>query len=341
MSFSTYLYTYGSPVVAVLACVLNLPEIILLVRRYRKTSKLRYERNVVPIILLVSLALSDFLVGLNVILVKVVYYLMEYNVIPINYHTLVLYKVMTFLFLRFSLLLSVLSLLAMTVDRLLAVKNPIRYRAKIRTRHGFIAVAVTWVSSSAIIAVHYYASVYGEGSSFEHRMLIFPITIIPSSVAFALCYVKILREVFVQGRKMKRVTDNRAGHRCPRYILEREFKVSRFAATVVCVFMICWLPLALTGLIAFLGVKIDENLPNMMFLLSFLNSALNPLIYFAFKERFSRHFHVVASFFRRKRHGFHLRSRSYRAHTKSTIISKTSLPIVVLSIRRREIEPGM
>ena len=332
MSFSTYLYTYGSPVVAVLACVLNLPEIILLVRRYRHTSKLRYERNVVPIILLASLALSDFLVGLNVILVKVVYYLMEYNVIPMNYHTFVLYKVLTFLFLRLSLLLSVLSLLAMTVDRLLAVKNPIKYRAKIRTRHGFIAVAVTWVSSSTIIAIHYYVSVYGDGSSFEKRMLIFPITIIPSSIAFALCYVKILREVFVQGREMKRVSEKRAGQRCPRYILEREFKVSRFAATVVCVFMVCWLPLALTGLIAILGVKIDPSLPNTMFLLSFLNSALNPLIYFAFKERLGRRFHLLASFFRRKRRGFQLRVRSERAHTKSTIIFKTSLPVVAMSV---------
>ena len=298
MSFYESIFVYGSPIVATLACLLNLPEIIFLVKRYQRISKSHCERRTVPVILLASLAASDFFVGFTVILIKILRLLVIEEVLPANYASERAHKVLNFLFLRLSLLTSVFSLLALTIDRFLAIGRPIVYRTRIRAKHGIITVIVTWLSSSLIIGVHYYFSIYGDIEELKYRLLIFPITIIPACVAFTVLYLMILRRISIEGRETMRRSANKAKS-YQRYILERELKVSHFAATVVCVFVVCWLPLGITGLVILCGVKFDESLPNMMFFLAFVNSIIDPLIYFAFKEGFTELFKKFLSTCRR------------------------------------------
>ena len=294
MNFYDSIFAYGSPVVAALACILNFPQMIILIKRYRRISKARYGRRTVPVVLLTSLAASDFLVGLTVILIKVFGNLIIDGSIPVNTTSKKVYKVLNFLFLRLSLLTSVLSLLALTLDRFFAIGRPIAYRTRIRTRHGIIAVLVTWLSSSLIIGIHYYLLVFGKIEELKYRLLIFPITIIPACVAFAVLYIMMIRSISIQSQETMRMSANKTMP-FQRYILERELKVSRFAATVVCVFMICWLPLAVTGLVAICGVQINESFTNLVFFLAFLNSIIDPIIYFAFKEGFSQLFKKFVS----------------------------------------------
>ena len=289
MNFYYSIFYYGSPVVAALACLLNFPEIIFLVQRYRRTSKARSEHGTVPIILLISLAASDFLVGFTVILIKVLRRLLIEGTVPPSDTSDQVYKVLNFLFLRLSLLTSVLCLLALTLDRFLAIRRPIVYRTRIRTRHGIIAVLVTWFSSSLIISVHYYFSIFGGIEELKYRLLVFPVTIFPACVAFAVFYIMMLHSISVQARETIRISANKTKS-YQRYVLERELKVSRFAATVVCVFMICWLPLAFTGLVMLCGVTFDTSLTNLVFFLAFVNSVIDPIIYFAFKDGFCLHF---------------------------------------------------
>ena len=283
MNFYDSIFAFGSPVVAALACILNFPQMIILIRRYRRISKARFERRTVPVILLTSLTASDFLVGLTVIFIKVFGNFVADGTIPVNNSSKLFYKILNFLFLRLSLLTSVFSLLALTIDRFFAIGRPITYRTRIRTRHGVIAVLVTWLSSSLIIGIHYYLSIFGKIEELKYRTLIFPITIIPACVAFTVLYIMMLRSISIQSQETIRRSANKTMP-YQRYILQRELKVSRFAATVVCVFMICWLPLAITGLVIICGVQIDESLPNLVFFFAFLNSIINPIIYFSFKE---------------------------------------------------------
>ena len=298
MNFYEIVFIYGSPIVAVLACLLNLPEIILLVRRYRKISKSPCERRTVPVILLTSLAISDFLVGFTVIMVKILRQLMVEGIVATTQTSGRVYRVLNFLFLRQSLLTSVFSLLALTLDRYLAVTKPLVYRTRISAKHGFFAVFVIWLSSFIIISTHYYFSIYGDVEELKYRMLIFPITILPACIAFTVPYLMILRNVFAQGRETLRRSANKMMN-YQRHILERELKISRFAATVVCTFMICWLPLAIIGLVTLNSVHMDTTLPNLMFFLAFVNSVIDPLIYFAFKENFSKYLKkYILSWFR-------------------------------------------
>ncbi|XP_065063458.1 trace amine-associated receptor 5-like [Rhopilema esculentum] len=283
MKFSRALFFYGSPVVAVLACLLNLPEIILLLKRYRKMSKLHVKGRVVPVLLLISLAASDFLVGLTVILIKIIRYLLDEGIIPTSEFNRKMHKVLLFLFLRLSLLTSVFNLLALTIDRLCSIRNPILYRTRVSSRHGFAAVLASWMLASVLIAIQYYFSIYEDMEPIKYRLLIFPVTIIPASSCFILCYIKILNNMSMHGQAIR--GQLQTAEKCPLYILERELKISRFAATVVSVFMVCWLPLAFIGLVNILGVDIDNELPNTMFILAFTNSVLDPLIYFGFKEK--------------------------------------------------------
>lgn len=294
MNFYETIFSYGSPVIATLACLLNLPEIFLLIARYRKITKSPCERRTVPVILLASLSVSDFLVGLTVILVKILRFFLVKDIIPTTYTSVRLYKVLNFLFLRLSLLTSIFSLLALTLDRFLAIAKPLIYRSRIQAKHGFAAVISTWTCSSAIIGIHYYLSIFNDIEELKYRLLIFPITIIPACITFSFLYLMILRRIHIHGQNTRQNIALDAEH-YSRYILEREMKVSRFAAMVVLLFVICWLPLAITGVVSTVGVHVEPSLPNLMFLFAFVNSTLNPLIYFAFKEKASG---------RRMRHSF-------------------------------------
>ena len=70
----------------------------------------------------------------------------------------------------------------------------------------------------------------------------------------------------------------------PLYMQRREMKVYKFVGTVVCVFMLCWLPIAVCGVVLLLEpVKVFTM--NFVFTLAFANSVIDPIVYFFFNDK--------------------------------------------------------
>ena len=369
MDLQSVLYYYVSPAIGILAMLLNIVEIAALVKQYRRNKKSGQHKHSNPIVFLANLALSDFLVGSSIAIVKLIHYLVKYRVIRFTFALLLTSHIMKYAFLRLSLLTSVFNLVSLTIDRLLAIRYPIVYRVKLGSKHAFMVVGITWVLSIIITAVLYYVTNFSGIPMGNNDLIIFPAVVFPATVIFAISYGLIMYDVHRQGRNLRIMTAScspieasprysscltvddgtrscssnrhnlssssdrsrklrketsiscihggrqskvcsshknskfgfkyknyiacignrsrrtRSRNRAPLHVHKREIKIYKLAGTVVGVYLLCWIPIAVWSVLEALLVPLDSVIGNIAFTMAFLNSAIDPLVYFAFSSK--------------------------------------------------------
>ncbi|XP_060899359.1 adenosine receptor A1-like [Labrus mixtus] len=231
---------------------------------------------------IVSLAVADIAVGVLVIPLAII--------ISMGFNT----QFYTCLFLSCLLLIitqsSILSLLAIAIDRCLRVKIPIRYSTIVTERRAHVAVCLCWILSFLTGLV----PMIGWNNHDAHRnssniicnfttvmrmdyMVYFNFfgwVVVPLSVMIAL-YAEIFRVI-------RRQLNRRAEATCDgdRYY-QKELKLAKSLALVVFLFVVCWLPIHIMNCITFFCR--DCHVPKIAFyvgiFMSHVNSALNPMVY--------------------------------------------------------------
>ena len=73
----------------------------------------------------------------------------------------------------------------------------------------------------------------------------------------------------------------------PLYMQRREMKIYKFVGTVVCVFLVCWLPIAVCGVVLLME-SVHAFTMNFVFTLAFVNSVIDPIVYFFFNDKIIR-----------------------------------------------------
>ena len=305
-----------TPPLAVVIMVLNVAEIIALAKRLRnKTPNNGQEKNVIPLMFLLNLAASDLLVGATLIVVYFIIYLVIWKVIAPTKALLLAYDIVLFVFLRISLLTSVFNLMALTVDRLFTIRNAMVYRTKFFEKHALIVIALSWFLSGAFMGLHFYIVYYSKLASWDYDLLFFPTIIFPATFVFGIGYWKIIKSVYAQGNEIRRLTANgnknnnsnkesstmeinsNTGCEVPPHVLEREMKISVLAVKVVCAFIACWVPVAIIGVLILAGMiprhnyraqEVRRLIINIGFYLAFINSVIDPIVYFGFKNKLFR-----------------------------------------------------
>ena len=388
MDPSDVLYFYVSPTLAVLTVLLNSALIHTLIKQYRCNKKSREQKHSIPLIFLANLAISDLLVGLTLVIMKINFYLYYHKAIRWSLSMDLAQGILKFAFLRLSLLTSVFNLTSLTVDRFLAICYPMVYRMKAGNKHAFVVVGITWLLSTIFAAAHYGITYYSGVVLWEYDLVIFPVVVFPAAFVFAICYSLILRAIRKQGRKVRlmlrghctsemkceggrslkvegescvrksivcsseledgkhkengiltdvsgeggmdrksisvimsseignnskatdthisdckisevnrsgihlstdggqsstssrlRSEDSRSG--VPLHIQRREIKIYKFVGTVVGVFVLCWLPIAICGIIL-IRRPLNVFVVNSVFTFAFANSVIDPILYFFF-----------------------------------------------------------
>ncbi|XP_065063453.1 neuropeptide FF receptor 2-like [Rhopilema esculentum] len=322
MTLQAIIYYYISPTVAALTVIFNLIEIIFLVKQYKRNMSARIQRHAIPIILFGNLAFSDLLVGVTVIAIKVMDVLFRDKVIPVTRTNVNVYYIFKFNILRLSLLTSFFNLILLTVDRFLAVRFPLAYRTRADNKRAFVLVLITWVLSVAFTSIHYYMSFHAGINLVKYDLVIFPAVVIPATFAFPVCNFMIVKAVRKHGEGLRQMTNNTACvsnsrstnntkmtnsrrnssqsiNRATLHIIKREAKIYRLALTVVIAFIVCWLPMAICGLLLIAKIPVDGHVVNIVFTLAFTNSLIDPLAYFGFKDNIRRKikmlFHTCSS----------------------------------------------
>ena len=118
------LFVYVSPIIVVtILLLLNIAEIYSIFRPKKnriKSSVLAYVFN---------LSISDVFLGFAIIIAKLIFYIWKYTN---NSTSRLLFYVVRYYLVRFSLFVSVFSLITMTLIRWLAVKHPMNHQIFIR-----------------------------------------------------------------------------------------------------------------------------------------------------------------------------------------------------------------
>ncbi|XP_031157998.1 adenosine receptor A1 [Sander lucioperca] len=234
---------------------------------------------------IVSLAVADIAVGVLVIPLAII--------ISLEFNT----QFYTCLFLSCLLLIitqsSILSLLAIAIDRYLRVKIPTRYNTIVTQRRAYVAVFLCWILSflTGLVPMTGWNNRNAQGNLSSSSDIVCEFTtvmrmdymvyfnffgwvVVPLSVMIAL-----YGEIF---RVIRRQLNRRAEATCDgdRYY-RKELKLAKSLALVVFLFAVCWLPIHIMNCISFFCPKcsIPKFAMYVGIFMSHVNSALNPMVY--------------------------------------------------------------
>ncbi|NXL02623.1 AA3R protein, partial [Mesembrinibis cayennensis] len=229
---------------------------------------------------IVSLALADIAVGILVMPLAIVVSLG----ISVHFYTCLFMCCLMVVFTNAS----ILSLLAIAIDRYLRVKLPTRYKLIITERRVWWALGLCWSVSLLVGLVPMFGWNNREPSSdflscqFASVMRMdymvffgfFTWTLVPLLIMCAL-YIEIF---YIIRTKLRQGTTNVRG---AGGFYGQEFKTAKSLALVLFLFAISWLPLCIINCVSYFYPKcqIPPHLMYLGILLSHANSAMNPIVY--------------------------------------------------------------
>lgn len=254
--------------------------------------------------ILTSLAVTDLLSAAFGITLEVFSRIIQ-NPITCSTATANYFSVWSYLFAG----LSTVHLILVTVDRHLAVTRPLRYLAIVTPRRVAVSILVLWIIgvTYGIISVVMVqgemdsltqvcsGELYSESSS-RIFFMVTGVTIISLGVVLTIMNARILRVAIsssrnVPGRSRHPSSSSNDGLSASKEVQTQNLKACWTILTVVGMFFLCWLPLALWYLIrTYINIsQIAQLLINgiTLFCVS-LSSAVNPFIY-CFKDHLFQH----------------------------------------------------
>nr|7WCM_R Chain R, Glucose-dependent insulinotropic receptor [Homo sapiens]7WCN_R Chain R, Glucose-dependent insulinotropic receptor [Homo sapiens] len=188
---------------------------------------------------------------------------------------------------------SVLTVMLITFDRYLAIKQPFRY---LKIMSGFVAgacIAGLWLVSYLIgflplgIPMFQQTAYKGQCSFFAvfHPHFVLTLSCVgffPAMLLFVFFYCDMLKIASMhsqQIRKMEHAGAMAGGYRSPR--TPSDFKALRTVSVLIGSFALCWTPFLITGIVqvACQECHLYLVLERYLWLLGVGNSLLNPLIY--------------------------------------------------------------
>ncbi|XP_009271168.1 PREDICTED: adenosine receptor A3 [Aptenodytes forsteri] len=230
---------------------------------------------------IVSLALADIAVGILVMPLAIVVSLG----ISVHFYTCLFMCCLMVVFTNAS----ILSLLAIAIDRYLRVKLPTRYKIITTGRRVWWALGLCWSVSllAGLVPMFGWNKTEPRNSDFLRCQFtsvmrmdymvyfgFFTWTLVPLLIMCAL-YVEIF---YIIRTKLNQGTTNVRGAGA---FYGQEFKTAKSLALVLFLFAISWLPLCIINCIAYFypACQIPQYLMYLGILLSHANSAMNPIVY--------------------------------------------------------------
>ncbi|XP_028652020.2 trace amine-associated receptor 1-like [Erpetoichthys calabaricus] len=210
---------------------------------------------------------------------------------------------------------SILHLSFISVDRYYAVCHPLNYQTKITVFVTLNMILVSWILSAMVgfgmiflglnikgIEDFYYKNlncvgsctlIQSEASSMVSSLLSF---YIPGLVMIGI-YVKIFKVAKRQARSIRDLSEQRATATDNKNMAssKRERKAAKTLATVMGVFLVCWLPFFVCNIIdPILAFSTPPSLVDALVWFGYLNSTFNPLVYGFFYSWFRKALKIIA-----------------------------------------------
>ncbi|KAL7290218.1 hypothetical protein TKK_0015923 [Trichogramma kaykai] len=231
--------------------------------------------------LILSLAVSDLLVGLAVI----------YHLLFFLDARLACYKyscIPRFVFPAFCCCASFCNVTAIAFDRYLAIIHPLKYSEYARERLFTVAITIIWACSAFVSTIPIYWNIYDSSNVCElytvfprlYMIAILTPLFVTVWLSIFVLYLRIWREARIHARRWKLTGAND---------LDRDSSQKKSIQVVLPIlgcFTIFWLPYVVVALVHVIDVdqQPSPTIYRVMFSMAMLNSAVNPIIY-AWKNR--------------------------------------------------------
>ncbi|XP_038124295.1 adenosine receptor A2a-like isoform X2 [Cyprinodon tularosa] len=187
---------------------------------------------------------------------------------------------------------SIFSLLAIAVDRYIAIKNPLRYNSLVTGQRAKCIIALCWTLSAGIGLTPMIGWNTGRNST-------------DNSTVMLVIYINIFMVARRQLRQMSIKVAHMPlpGQRAPssnssRSFLQKEVHAAKSLAIIVGLFALCWLPVHIINCVNHLCKDCKRPtiwVMNVAIILSHANSVVNPFIYAyrirEFRQTFRKIFH--------------------------------------------------
>uniref|UniRef100_A0A3Q3B945 Adenosine A3 receptor n=1 Tax=Kryptolebias marmoratus TaxID=37003 RepID=A0A3Q3B945_KRYMA len=235
-------------------------------------------------IFIVSLAVADIAVGALVIPVAIVIN-MEFKT---QFYTCLILSCLLLSITQSS----ILSLLAIAIDRFLRIKIPTRYSIIMTPGRACVVVCICWMLSflSGLVPMIGWNNLNNRNlSSSSEIVCTFPNVIRFDYMVyfnfFGWVVVPLTIMIILYGeifRVIRKQLNRRAEATCDgqRYF-RKELKLAKSLALVLFLFIVCWLPIHIINCITLFcpGCEIPKIALNIGIVMSHANSAINPLVY--------------------------------------------------------------
>eukprot|EP00111_Clytia_hemisphaerica_P005498 TCONS_00015945-protein len=260
-------------ILAVIAMLLNMAEMHLMKKR---------KKYFPSELLMISLAVADFLFSLLVVLTLT---------LTLTYHndgpTGRMVNECLYMLTSFSIIASILHVVGISIDRLIAVLFPLRHRVRtdaVKMKRAVFSIWLLTLAFVASISVYKYhrglAYLMNDDSLHHKSELLISYTIFISCFIVALIYLIITRRLAMQASFLRSFRRSTSRHKQNKSRNNRRSKVETVALLTACIvtvsFLVCTLPSAC--------LPIVNNVSNTIHTISlcFLvcNSICNPIVYF-------------------------------------------------------------
>ncbi|XP_070163554.1 adenosine receptor A2b-like isoform X3 [Polyergus mexicanus] len=249
-------------------------------------------RNVISNYFILNLAVSDLLVG-----VTLPYHFAFYVDQSLKNNKTVC--ISRFVIVGLACGGSIYNLIAIAIDRYIAIVHPLSYNAYATRKRVLIIIAIIWIFVTGVYSIPIYWNCFDTAKTCEFDTILpscfLAYILLPSFslswIAMFLIYWKIWREAHMHARRMNlSIIPNIAG--------KHDHKSVNVVLLILGCFSICWLPFFVMACIQFFGEKTDVTMLcyKCAFALAVANSGMNPFIYAWKNTNFRKAFQKILHF---------------------------------------------
>ncbi|XP_015595315.1 D(2)-like dopamine receptor [Cephus cinctus] len=263
-------------------------------------------RNVTSNYFVLSLAISDFLVGLTLPYHLAFYVTELLGTIPAT-------CIMRFVLISLACCASIYNLIAIAVDRYIAIVHPLKYSTYMTRRAALVLIFLGWINAIAIATVPIYWNCFDAATECEMDTVLpryYTVAILTPMLCFIwlsmfILYWQIWKEASTHARRLRHNGMYNNG--------TSDWKSVQVVLLVLGCFSICWLPYLIVACSRAFDwhKKASPVVYKSMFSLAMANSGMNPMIYAWKNKNFRKAFQKLLHFQSPNRSNFNSSLKNY------------------------------